>query len=134
MTRVDHDAILRARGAQPRSRGLMGWLAGDYQAEAPADAPGTLAPPADDVRREMLRLELAAQEAEARARRAEMEAALAEAGIPIPDAASDVEPGATPQSGTTTEAGAATGPGTTADSTAPEANPDPASDPATAAS
>lgn len=71
VTRVDHEALLRARAPAQRSRGLVGWLSGEYQAEAAAEPPGTFAPPADDVRREMLRLELAALEAEVQARLAE---------------------------------------------------------------
>lgn len=71
LTRVDHEAILRSRAPVQRSRGLIGWLSGEYQPEPAAEAPGTLAPPADEVRREMLRLELAALEAEVKARQAE---------------------------------------------------------------
>lgn len=71
LTRVDHEALLRTRAPAQRSRGLIGWLSGDYQAAAPSDAPGSLAPPDEEVRREMLRLELAALEAEVHAREAE---------------------------------------------------------------
>jgi hypothetical protein len=70
LTAIDADAILRsARAAKskPRSR-LMGWISGD-----PDDggigtaAPGSLAPPPAEVRREMLRLSLEAQVANAQA-------------------------------------------------------------------
>jgi hypothetical protein len=93
VTRVDHEAILRRRGAQPRGRGLIGWLSGAY-GEEPEAAIGSVSPPPDEVRREMLRLEMAALEAESRARRAEIDAELAEmaetAGIvSAPDAVSD---------------------------------------------
>jgi hypothetical protein len=71
VTRVDHEAIFRSRPPTQRSRGLVGWLSGEYQAEAPPEPAGTYAPPAADVRREMLRLELAALEAEVQARLAE---------------------------------------------------------------
>lgn len=84
LTRVDHDALLRSRAPAQRSRGLIGWLSGEYQPEAPPEAPGTLAPPADDVRREMLRLELAALEAEVLARQAEAAALAADASEGVP--------------------------------------------------
>jgi hypothetical protein len=74
VTQVDVEAVLKRRPVAQRSRGLIGWLSGEYQSEAP----GTLAPPADEVRREMLRLELAALEAEVHAQQAEA-AALASA-------------------------------------------------------
>jgi hypothetical protein len=77
VTRVDLEAILKARAAQPRNRGLIGWLSGAYD-EGSAVAAGSVAPPPDEVRREMLRLEMAALEAENRARRAEIDAELAE--------------------------------------------------------
>lgn len=78
LTRVDHEAILRSRTPAQRSRGLIGWLSGEYRAEAAPEPPGTFAPPPDDVRREMLRLELAALEAEVLARRAEAAALAAD--------------------------------------------------------
>jgi hypothetical protein len=73
LTAIDAEAILRnarAAKAKPRSR-LLGWISGDYDADAEAGtaraAPGSLAPPPADVRREMLRLELEAQVANAQA-------------------------------------------------------------------
>jgi len=80
VTRIDPEAILRARSPAPKSRGLIGWLAGDYVDEGPPVAPGTFAPPPDDVKREMLRLELAALEAEVRSRRGEVGTAASAAG------------------------------------------------------
>lgn len=79
VTRVDHEAILKARAPVQRGRGLIGWLAGEYEAGdvAPAESPGSIAPPDDAVRREMLRLEMAALEAEAQARQAEVAAEIA---------------------------------------------------------
>ena len=69
-TAIDAEAILRnARNAKakPRSR-LLGWISGDYDAGVEASAPpGSLAPPDEAVRREMLRLELEAQVANAEA-------------------------------------------------------------------
>jgi hypothetical protein len=71
LTAIDAEAILRsARAAKtkPRSR-LLGWISGEYDDAAPGanPAPGSLGPPPADVRREMLRLELEAQVANAQA-------------------------------------------------------------------
>src|SRR3954447_4162402 len=82
LTAIDAEAILRnarAGKAKPRSR-LLGWISGDYDAEAAGDraAPGSLAPPPAEVRREMLRLELEAQVANAQA---EVESMAADAGV-----------------------------------------------------
>lgn len=82
VTRVDHEAILKARAPVQRGRGLIGWLAGEYEAgdAAPPESPGSIAPPDEAVRREMLRLEMAALEAEAQARQAAVAAEIAQAG------------------------------------------------------
>jgi hypothetical protein len=71
LTAIDAEAILRsARAAKtkPRSR-LFGWISGESDEDigATTAAPGSLAPPPADVRREMLRLELQAQVANAQA-------------------------------------------------------------------
>ena len=70
LTAIDAEAILRsarAAKAKPRSR-LLGWINGDPDdGTSPAAAPGSLAPPPADVRREMLRLSLEAQVANAQA-------------------------------------------------------------------
>src|SRR5437764_9678388 len=71
LTAIDAEAILRnARGSKPKPRSrLLSWISGDYDDEtsgAPA-TPGSLAPPSADVRREMLRLEIEAQLANAQA-------------------------------------------------------------------
>jgi hypothetical protein len=70
LTAIDAEAILRnARAAKskPRSR-LLGWISGEYDEGADAPPPpGSLAPPPEAVRREMLRLELEAQLANAEA-------------------------------------------------------------------
>jgi hypothetical protein len=88
LTAIDADAILRnARGSGTQRRGgLLGWISGDYPTDAgPSAAPGSLAPPPAAVRREMLRLELEAQVANAQA---EVEAMAADEaiadGAPIP--------------------------------------------------
>jgi hypothetical protein len=83
LTAIDADAILRsARSAgksKPRGR-LLSWISGEYEPEdaAAAPAPGSLAPPPAEVRREMLRLELEAQVANAQA---EVEALAADAAV-----------------------------------------------------
>ena len=82
LTAIDAEAILRnarAAKAKPRSR-LLGWISGDYDADAGAAqaAPGSLAPPPAEVRREMLRLELEAQVANAQA---EVESMAADAAV-----------------------------------------------------
>lgn len=93
VTRVDHEAILKARMPPQRGRGLMGWLSGEYEAGAPPGAHGSIAPPEEAVRREMLRLELAALEAEAQARQAEEAAEVAATQVSS-DEPTDGEPAA----------------------------------------
>src|SRR4051794_17632200 len=91
LTAIDADAILRnARGAarsRPRGGRLLSWISGEYAEDdgAGAATPGSLAPPPAEVRREMLRLELEAQVANAQAEVEAMAAdeAIAE-GAPIP--------------------------------------------------
>ena len=82
LTAIDAEAILRsarAAKAKPRSR-LLGWISGDYDDESSGTtaAPGSLSPPPADVRREILRLELEAQVANAQA---EVESMAADAAI-----------------------------------------------------
>jgi hypothetical protein len=67
VTTLDTEAILRARSevARPRSR-ILSFITGEVVAETgdgPA-SPESLAPPPDDVRREMLRLQLEAERAD----------------------------------------------------------------------
>jgi hypothetical protein len=77
LTAIDTAAIVRAKApvARPRNR-LLSWISGDYPDETATVAEaGALAPPDQEVRREMLRLELEAEvanlQAEADALRAE---------------------------------------------------------------
>lgn len=82
LTAIDAEAILRnarAGKAKPRSR-LLGWISGDYDESAAGStaSPGSLDPPSGDVRREMLRLELEAQVANAQA---EVESLAADAAL-----------------------------------------------------
>jgi hypothetical protein len=82
LTAIDAEAILRnarASKAKPRSR-ILSWISGEYDedqggATAP---PGSLSPPPAAVRREILRLELEAQVANAQA---EVEAMAADAAV-----------------------------------------------------
>ena len=90
LTAIDADAILRnARaGSRTRPRGgrLLSWISGEYDesAEEAAPTPGSLAPPPAEVRREMLRLELEAQVANAQAEAESLAAdAAVEGGRPL---------------------------------------------------
>jgi hypothetical protein len=85
VTQIDVDAILKSRSPAQKPRGLIGWLSGEYDAgKAEAPPPGTLEPPDEAVRREMLRLELAALEAEVLARQVEVVTeAATETGEPV---------------------------------------------------
>jgi hypothetical protein len=111
LTAIDAEAILRnARGSKPKPRSrLLGWISGDYDDEtsgAPA-TPGSLAPPSADVRREMLRLEIEAQLANAQAEVESMAADEAvEEGRPIaaPEALAETPAVAAEESATTDEA------------------------------
>jgi hypothetical protein len=105
LTAIDAEAILRsARAAKtkPRSR-LLGWISGEYDDEAAGTtaAPGSLAPPSGAVRREMLRLELEAQVANAQAEVGSMEA----------DAAIEEGRSLAPTDGTAPDDAAQAGPG-----------------------
>jgi hypothetical protein len=79
VTALDPAASTVARPT-PRSRGLLGWLSGEYEsAEAPTER-SSVEPPSDAVRVEMARLEMAALQAEVEA--AEAEEAAERAGYP----------------------------------------------------
>ncbi len=83
LTAIDADAILRntRAAAKPKRSGrLLGWISGEYDGDdsGATAPPGSLAPPPEAVRREMLRLELQAQVANAQA---EVEALAADAAI-----------------------------------------------------
>jgi hypothetical protein len=92
LTAIDAAAIVRAKTPPPRPRSrLLQWISGDYPDEGSTAADsGALAPPAADVRMEMLRLEL---EAEVANLQAEAGALMAEATIE--GHAPDASPGAT---------------------------------------
>ena len=69
VTALDAEAILRARSEAGRSRGgLLGFLTGrDLPESSDRESAESLAPPEDAVRREMLRLRLEAEQADAAA-------------------------------------------------------------------
>jgi hypothetical protein len=70
VTQVDPGAVLRTK--RIKSRGIAAWLVGEREADEPAI--GKVEPLSDEVRREMLRLELAAIDAELDAKTAAAEA------------------------------------------------------------
>jgi hypothetical protein len=79
VTQVDLTALRGDPIVAPPKRSLLGFISGEYQVEEPAAPHESLAPPPDEVRREMLRMEIEAAEAEAAAIRAELEIEAAEA-------------------------------------------------------
>ena len=86
VTALDAEAILRARSEAGRSRGgLLGFLTGrDLPGATGTESAASLAPPENAVRREMLRLRLEAEEADAVAESVALKSdALAERGIPL---------------------------------------------------
>jgi hypothetical protein len=80
VTQIDPSAVSRARRVKPRR--LTSWLTGDVPAED-EETGGKIEPPSPDVRREMLKLELAAIDAELEAKAA---AAAANKDLPPEDA------------------------------------------------
>jgi hypothetical protein len=122
VTSLDAEAILRARSEAARPRGgLLSLITGDAEEAASARAnQASLAIPSDDVRREILRMEreaqLAAQQAEAMALRAD---AMAQLGIHADELAAaeaaEAADAARAATSSTVEAG------TPADSAAPDA-------------
>jgi len=87
VTALDQDAILRARSDAGRSRGgLLGFLNRDLPEPDADDTPESLAPPDDQVRREMLRLQIEAEQADAVAETVALRSdVLAERGIHLDD-------------------------------------------------
>ena len=83
VTTLDAEAILRARGEASRSRGgILSFLTGGTDVPDSGGFSSAIAPPAADVRREMLRLERAAAQADAVADAVALKSdALADQGI-----------------------------------------------------
>jgi hypothetical protein len=97
VTALDPEAIARAkRPATPQRRNrLLSWISGDYDDGVDVAAPpGSLSPPPLEVRREMLRLELAAEVASLQAQNDALvaEAELEGRGSPPQPAATAVAP------------------------------------------
>jgi hypothetical protein len=84
VTALDQEAILRARSEAGRSRGgILGFLTGrDLPEPTGTESAESLAPPEDAVRREMLRLQIEAEQADAVAESVALKSdVLAERGI-----------------------------------------------------
>jgi len=86
VTQIDPSAVSRARRVKPRR--LTSWLTGDSPAEE--EAGGKIEPASPDVKREMLKMELAAIDAELEAKAAQ---AQANSALPPDDKAAPAEPG-----------------------------------------
>jgi hypothetical protein len=86
VTQLDPASSATARPA-PRSRGLLGWLSGEYESAEGATERASVEPPSDAVRVEMARLEMEAIQAE-------IAAAAAEEAAERGEAAPSGEPGA----------------------------------------
>jgi len=112
VTQIDHSAMLRTKRVKPR--GLAAWLVGERADDEPSM--GKVEPPSEDVRREMLRLELAAIDAELDAKVAAAEANR-ELGIDdeAPATAADIESPAAPGAPATSDAAQAADPGAAPD-------------------
>jgi hypothetical protein len=87
VTALDPEAILRARSevSRPRSR-ILSFLTGEVAADqgGPADS-ASIAPPSDEVRREMLRLQIEAERADLEAEAVALKAdTLATLGLSLP--------------------------------------------------
>jgi ssDNA-binding Zn-finger/Zn-ribbon topoisomerase 1 len=87
VTQIDPAAIARVRRIKPRR--LTSWLTGDGSVDD--ESGGTVEPPTEEVRREMLRIELAAIDAELETK---SQQAAAQRDLPLDDAAVDT-PGPT---------------------------------------
>jgi hypothetical protein len=104
VTAVDAASIIRSRSAPPQRGRFLAWISGESATELPSKAEQeAIAPPADDVRREMLRIALQAEvanlQAEADALRAEavaegrlVDAAIAPVEAEVVEGAEAAEP------------------------------------------
>jgi len=92
VTTLDTEAILRARSdaARPRSR-ILSFITGDVVPETGGPAsPESLAPPPDEVRREILRMQLEAERAEIAAETVALKSdELEKIGIPLSQLGAD---------------------------------------------
>jgi hypothetical protein len=94
VTTLDPEAILRARtdAVRPRNR-ILSFITGETESEPVETADlDAIAPPADAVRREMLRMELEANLADLAAETVALKAdALAERGVPLTELQAEAE-------------------------------------------
>jgi hypothetical protein len=82
VTQIDPAAVARVHRIKPRR--LTSWLTGDGSVDD--ESGGTVEPPTEEVRREMLRIELAAIDAELEAKAQQV---AAQRDLPLDDAALD---------------------------------------------
>lgn len=84
VTQIDPNAVSKVGRIRPS--GLAGWLGAERTTENP-DLSGRVEPPSEEVRREMLRLELAALDAEIQAKKSQVQAnaSLPPDGAPQPE-------------------------------------------------
>lgn len=87
VTQIDSAAIARVRHIKPRGR-LTSWLTGDGSVDE--EMGGKVEPPSEEVRREMLRIELAAIDAEIEAK---AQQAAAQRDLPLAEAAAETPKG-----------------------------------------
>jgi hypothetical protein len=87
VTQIDPAAVARVKRIKPRR--MTAWLTGDGSAED--EVGGKVEPPSEEVRREMLRLELAALDAEIEAK---AQQAAAQRDLPLDDKPPTDAPGA----------------------------------------
>jgi len=95
VTTLDPEAILRARSevTRPRSR-ILSFITGEVSVDAGDETDAaSIAPPSNEVRREMLRLQLEAELADLEAETVALKAdALAQRGIHVSELADEPEP------------------------------------------
>jgi hypothetical protein len=115
VTSLDPEAILRARSdvSRPRSR-ILSFITGEVPVDVDATAnPESLAPPDEAVRREMLRLQMAAERADLEAETVALKSdVLAQRGITLADLAGDAEAGVDEPGTAEAGAGPSEAPGT----------------------
>jgi hypothetical protein len=102
VTTLDPEAILRARSevSRPRSR-ILSFITGEAPVEVDEEDAASFAPPSDEVRREMLRLQIEAERADLEAESIALKSdVIAEQGINLADlAAEDAGSGDAPAPG-----------------------------------
>jgi hypothetical protein len=90
LTAIDAAALVRSKSTPQSRNRLLSWISGESESDVPSKAEAhAVAPPDDDVRREILRLELEAQVANLQAETDAIRAEAAAEGrtIDLPDIA-----------------------------------------------